>query len=91
VKFLLGLVVCILASAAVLALAHGPMHLTRNPLAVAAVLVAGAVGLCGLALIVSAGLRLATGTAIARSWWPSLLSIAVVAMIGLYLVEVSML
>jgi multisubunit Na+/H+ antiporter MnhC subunit len=89
VKFFLGVLICGLATAAVLSLVHGPMHLTQNPLAVAAVLGAIAIGLCILSLIVSGGLKLVTGTTVARSWWPSLVSVTVLAMIGLYVIEVS--
>jgi hypothetical protein len=88
-KFLLGAVMSVLAPAAVLALVHGPMHLVRTPLAAAAVLGGIAIGLCILSLIVSGVLKLITGTDIARSWWPSHVSVTILAMIGLYVIEVS--
>lgn len=88
-KFLLGFVVCVLAFAGVLALVHGPMHLTNNPTSVAAVLASGAIGLCLLTLIVAGVLKRSTGRTIARSWWPTLLSITVLSMITLYVLEVT--
>lgn len=88
-KFLLGFVMCALALAGVLALVHGPGHLSTNPVAVTLVLGGVAFCLCSLALIFSSALKLATGRSIARSWWLSLMAVTLLAVIGLYLLEVT--
>lgn len=88
-KVLLGFAICLLAIAFVLAAVHGPLHLTNNPGAVAIFLAGVAFGLCLLALIVTGGLRLATRAPFARTWWPSLMSIVVLAMIALFLIEMT--
>lgn len=86
-KFILGFVACVVATAAVLVAVHGPTQLTVNPGAVAVVLGGIAIGLCIAALILSGLVRLTTGAA--RSWWPSLIVVALIALGGLYAIEIT--
>lgn len=86
-KLVLSFVVCVAAVVLALAASHGPAHLLINPGSVAIFLVGSALGLCCMALIVTGGLRLATGASFQQTWWPSLLLIAVLAALALYLIE----
>jgi hypothetical protein len=88
-RFILGFAVCIFAVGSGLVAAHGPAHLLVNPGSVVAFLTGSAIGLCSIALLITGGLRLANGTPLARTWWPSLALTAVLAALALYLIEVT--
>lgn len=88
-KIVFGFLACVVAAALVLVANYGVSHLTINPGAVAIVLSAIALGICVAALAATGILRLATGTTLAQSWWPSLIVVALIVLGGLYMIEVA--